>query len=175
MSRKFVGSAVRAGLAAFALLAGLSAAQARREAPTFDAARYSAGTIVISNSERALYLVKGWGGGVVRYRVAVGKNGKRWVGQTSIVGKYVEPDWSPPAAVKRDHPNLPNLIAGGAKSNPMGPRAMKLGRGQYAIHGTNRPSSIGTYASYGCIRMRNEDIVELYREVGVGTTVVVVP
>lgn len=174
MSRVLVVSAVKAGLAAFALLAVFSAAEAR-QAQGFDPSKYSAGTIVISNSERALYLVKRWGGGVVRYRVAVGKNGKRWVGQTEIVGKYVEPDWSPPAAVKRDHPHLPNVIAGGTKANPMGTRAMKLGRGQYAIHGTNRPNSIGTYASYGCIRMRNEDIAELYREVGVGTPVVVVP
>ncbi|WP_155905151.1 L,D-transpeptidase [Methylopila sp. M107] len=164
----------RAALATAALLAGLSAAQARQTAG-FDPSAYGAGTIVISNSERALYLVRGWGKGVVRYRVAVGKPGRAWLGSARIRGKYVQPSWSPPAAVKADHPHLPNVIAGGVKSNPMGPRALLLDRDQYAIHGTNRPRSIGTYASYGCIRMRNEDIVELYREVGVGTRVVVVP
>jgi lipoprotein-anchoring transpeptidase ErfK/SrfK len=174
MTRILVSLGVRAAVTTTAFVAGISVAEARREV-AFDPSGYGAGTIVISNSERALYLVRGWGKGVMRFRVAVGKPGRAWLGSARIRGKYVHPAWSPPAAVKRDHPNLPNVIAGGMKSNPMGPRALVLDRDQYAIHGTNRPKSIGTYASYGCIRMRNEDIVELYKEVGVGTQVVVVP
>lgn len=166
--------AFTSALAAFGLLAGLSGAEARRSTP-FDASQYPGGTIVVRNSERALYHVRGWGGGVVRYPVAVGKPGKQWLGTARIRGKYRQPAWSPPAEVKRDKPHLPNVIAGGSPKNPMGPRALLLDRDQYAIHGTNRPRSIGTFASYGCIRMRNEDIVELFGEVGVGTQVVVVP
>lgn len=172
MDRKLFS--VGAALVAAAFFAGVSGAEARRGAPP-DFSKYGAGTIVVSNSERALYLVRGWGGGVVRYPVAVGKPGKAWTGQAMIRGKYRHPSWSPPAVVKRDKPWLPNVIAGGTPKNPMGPRALLLDKDQYAIHGTNRPSSIGTYASYGCIRMRNEDIVELYGEVSVGTRVVVIP
>ena len=163
-------AALSLGLVAFAL----SGAEAKTEARGADLSRYGAGTIVISNSQRALYLVQAWGE-PIRYSVAVGKDGKRWLGETSIAGKYREPDWSPPAAVKRDHPSLPNFIAGGTKANPMGLRAMKLARGQYAIHGTNRPESIGKYASYGCIRMLNKDITDLFDRVSVGDRVIVVP
>ena len=114
-------------------------------------------------------------GTALRYRVAVGKPGKQWFGEARIDGKYVRPAWSPPAEVKRDNPRLPDVIPGGAPNNPMGARALTLNLDEYAIHGTNRPSSIGTYASYGCIRMLNEDIVHLYEQVNVGTRVVVVP
>lgn len=131
------------------------------------------GTIVVRTSERSLYLV-GEGGAAIRYPVAVGKPGKQWFGWSAVDGKYVEPAWSPPAEVKRDNPRLPNVIAGGSPSNPMGPRALTLAGGEYAIHGTNRPSSIGSYASYGCIRMYNGDIVDLFERVRVGTRVVVV-
>lgn len=174
MSRGLSAFAAQAALCLGFTLAGGGSAEARRSTP-LDVSQYAAGTIVISNSERALYLVKGWGGGVLRYRVAVGKPGKQWLGAARIRGKYVHPSWSPPAEVKRDKPHLPDVIAGGTAKNPMGPRALLLDRDQYAIHGTNRPSSIGRFASYGCIRMRNEDIVELYGHVSVGTRVVVVP
>jgi lipoprotein-anchoring transpeptidase ErfK/SrfK len=174
MSRAWsVSAAAALGLGAF-LLWGASA-EAKRPAPSIDLSGYPAGTIVISNSQRALYLVKGWGGGAMRFPVAVGKNGKRWLGAARIRGKYMYPSWSPPAEVKRDKPHLPDVIPGGTPQNPMGPRALLLDRDQYAIHGTNRPKSIGGYASYGCIRMRNEDIVELYPHVSVGARVVVVP
>lgn len=174
MTRKVFSLAASATLAAAALAAGLTGAEARRGAAP-DLSKYGAGAIVVSNSERALYLVRGWGGGFVRYPVAVGKPGKAWTGQARIRGKYRHPSWSPPAVVKRDKPWLPNVIAGGTPKNPMGPRALLLDKDQYAIHGTNRPKSIGTYASYGCIRMRNEDIEALYSEVSVGTQVYVVP
>ncbi|MDR4308036.1 L,D-transpeptidase [Chelatococcus sambhunathii] len=174
MARTFSSLLLSGAVGAAALLGAVTAAEAGR-APAVDPSGYGADTIVVSNSERALYYVRGWGRGVIRYRVAVGKPGRAWLGTARIRGKYVQPAWSPPADVKRDHPHLPNVIVGGVKSNPMGARALLLDRDQYAIHGTNRPKSIGTYASYGCIRMRNEDIVELYKEVSVGTRVVVVP
>ena len=132
----------------------------------------SPGTVVVRTAERRLYLVNG-DGTAIRYPVAVGKPGKQWTGATRIDGKYVEPAWSPPSEVKRDNPRLPNLIAGGSPRNPMGAAAMTLAGGEYAIHGTNRPSSVGTYASYGCIRMYNQDVVDLYGRVDVGTQVYV--
>jgi len=153
---------------------GLWAADASaREIVPFQAT-VSPGTIVIRTSERRLYYVRG-DGTALRYRVAVGKPGKQWFGEARIDGKYVRPAWSPPVEVKRDNPRLPDVIPGGSPSNPMGARALTLDRDEYAIHGTNRPGSIGTYASYGCIRMLNEDIVHLYDQVSVGTRVVVVP
>jgi lipoprotein-anchoring transpeptidase ErfK/SrfK len=132
----------------------------------------SPGTIVIRSGERRLYYVVG-DGTAIRYPVAVGKPGKQWFGAAQIDGKYLHPDWSPPADVKHDNPRLPNLIPGGSPHNPMGIAALTLNRGQYAIHGTNRPSSVGTFASYGCIRMYNQDIADLFGRVNVGTTVIV--
>ena len=133
------------------------------------------GTIVVKTKERKLYLVVSQGQ-AIRYPVAVGRRGKQWQGETRIDAKYVEPAWSPPDEVRRDNPKLPNIIPGGTAANPMGARAMTLsGGGQYAIHGTNNPKSIGTFASYGCVRMLNDDIVDLYGRVGVGTQVVMAP
>jgi len=133
------------------------------------------GTIVVKTKERRLYLVVSQGQ-AIRYPVAVGRAGKQWQGETRINAKYVEPAWSPPDEVKRDNPKLPDVIPGGTSANPMGARAMTLsGGGQYAIHGTNNPKSIGTFASYGCVRMLNDDIVDLYGRVGVGTQVVMAP
>lgn len=149
------------------------ATAAAREVVPFQAG-LSPGIIVIRTTERRLYYVRG-GGTAVRYPVAVGKPGKQWFGEARIDGKYVRPAWAPPAEVKRDNPRLPDVIPGGAPNNPMGARALTLDLDEYAIHGTNRPGSIGTYASYGCIRMFNEDIVDLYERVSVGTRVVVTP
>jgi lipoprotein-anchoring transpeptidase ErfK/SrfK len=132
----------------------------------------SAGTVVVKTSQRRLYYVLG-DGRAVAYPVGVGRIGKQWTGQTMIDGKHLRPDWAPPAEVKRDKPSLPNLIPGGSPRNPMGEAALTLSHGQYAIHGTNAPGSIGGFVSYGCIRMHNADIVDLYGRVGVGTTVVV--
>ena len=155
-----------------AALTGLSTAGAEaREVVQFDSG-YEPGTIVVRSAERKLYLVTGYGS-AVRYPVAVGRIGKQWSGTAFVAGKYVNPAWSPPAEIKRDKPSLPNVIPGGTKGNPMGTRALVLDRGQYAIHGTNNPKSIGTFASYGCVRMHNADIQDLYERVGVGTTVVV--
>ncbi|WP_442957072.1 L,D-transpeptidase [Phreatobacter sp. AB_2022a] len=130
------------------------------------------GTIVIRNSERRLYLVQG-DGTAIRYTVAVGASSRQWEGETVINGRHVRPAWAPPAVVKRDVPNLPDMIPGGAPNNPMGEAAMTLAGGEYAIHGTNLPRSVGRAVSYGCFRMFNEDIVDLMNRVTVGTRVVV--
>src|SRR3954451_973696 len=163
----------RSALVALAatLLASAAGAASAREMVAFDAA-VQPGTILIRTSERRLYLVLG-NGTAVRYPVAVGRPGKQWFGQRAIDGKYVHPAWSPPAEVKRDNPRLPNVIAGGSPHKPMGVAALPLSAGEYAIHGTNRPDSIGTYASYGCIRMYNQDISDLFGRVSVGTSVIV--
>ena len=134
--------------------------------------RLFAGNDVIKTNERRLYLVLDQGH-AVRYPVGVGKAGKQWAGTTRIDGKYRNPAWSPPAEVKRDKPSIPNVIPGGSPRNPMGVAAMTLAGGEYAIHGTNMPGSVGGFVSYGCIRMLNPDITDLYQRVSVGTTVVV--
>lgn len=144
-------------------------AQAREVVPFDDA---PPGIIVISTSERALYLTLG-NNRAIRYRVAVAKRGMQWYGTRYIDGKYVNPAWSPPPEVRRDHPRMRAVYEGGAPDNPMGERALTLTGGEYAIHGTNRPNSVGRFASYGCFRMYNEDIVDLFERVQVGTPVIV--
>ena len=163
----------RSGMWAVLMGAALMAPVQAREVVAFPDG-VSPGSVVVRTAERRLYLVNG-DGTAIRYPVAVGRPGKQWTGATRIDGKYVEPAWSPPSEVKRDNPRLPNLIAGGSPRNPMGAAAMTLAGGEYAIHGTNRPSSVGTYASYGCIRMYNQDVVDLYGRVDVGTQVYVTP
>ena len=160
----------RVALAAAFVACAAGAARAR-EMAAFEAA-VRPGTVVVRTAERRLYLVLG-NGAALRYPVAVGKPGKQWFGTAVIDGKHVRPAWAPPREVKRDNPRLPNLIPGGAPSNPMGVAALTLSGGEYAIHGTNRPGSIGTYASYGCIRMLNHDIADLFQRVTVGTPVMV--
>ena len=156
---------------AVAITVATASAQAR-ETVAFNAPGYSAGTIVIRTNERRLYLVLG-NGQAIRYPVGVGRAGKQWAGTSRIEGKYLHPAWSPPDEVRRDKPSLPNVIPGGSPRNPMGVAAMTLAGGEYAIHGTNVPGSVGGFVSYGCIRMYNQDVVDLYSRVSVGTTVVV--
>lgn len=133
---------------------------------------YEPGTIVVKTSERRLYLVLG-NGQTKSYTVGVGKAGKTWSGTSYVNGKYLRPAWSPPAEIRHDKPSLPAVIPGGSPKNPMGAAAMTLSVDQYAIHGTNDPNSIGGFVSYGCIRMHNSDIMDLYQRVSVGTKVVV--
>lgn len=130
------------------------------------------GTIVVRTDERRLYLVLGHGQ-ALRYSVGVGRPGRQWIGTAKIDGMYILPDWAPPAEVRRDKPGLPDVIAGGSPANPMGAAAMTLSGGSYAIHGTNVPNSIGGLVSYGCIRMYNQDITDLYGRVRLGTPVLV--
>lgn len=133
---------------------------------------YSPGTIVVKTRERRLYYVVG-DGKAVRYPVGVGRPDKQWTGQSAITGKYIRPAWSPPEEIRRDKPQLPYVIPGGSPNNPMGAAALTLAGGEYAIHGTNRPGSVGGFVSYGCIRMLNSDILDLFDRVAVGTSVVV--
>lgn len=133
---------------------------------------YSPGTVVVKTSQRSLYYVIG-GGRAIRYPVGVGKAGKTWSGAAMIQGKYIRPAWSPPDEIRRDKPGIPEIIPSGSSRNPMGAAALVLDRGQYAIHGTNSPGSIGHFVSYGCIRMYNADIMDLFERVSVGTSVVV--
>ncbi len=134
---------------------------------------YPAGTIVVRQSQRRLYLMLG-NGEAISYPVGVGRNGMQWSGTVYIDGKYTEPAWSAPASIRRDYRTLPRVIPGGSPQNPMGVAAMTLsGGGQYAIHGTNQPNLIGGFVSHGCIRMFNADITDLYNRVGIGATVVV--
>jgi lipoprotein-anchoring transpeptidase ErfK/SrfK len=148
-----------------------SAAQARPELVGING-DYAPGTIVVKTHERRLYLILE-SGRAVRYPVGVGKAGKQWAGTTKIDGKYLNPAWSPPSEVRRDKPEMPDVIPGGSPRNPMGVAAMTLAGGEYAIHGTNMPGSVGGFVSYGCIRMLNDDISDLYPRVPVGTTVTV--
>ena len=165
-----VSSVLRALATAGAFVALSAGFASAREVVPFNG--FSPGTVVVNTSQRRLYYVVG-DGTAIRYPVAVGKPGKQWFGASTIDGKYVNPAWSPPAVVRRDNPKLADVIPGGSPGNPMGVRALTLSGDEYAIHGTNRPESIGTYASYGCIRMYNQDIVDLFDRVTVGTQVVV--
>jgi lipoprotein-anchoring transpeptidase ErfK/SrfK len=130
-----------------------------------------AGTIVISTRDRFLYLVQP-GGRAIRYGIGVGRPGFTWAGVHQITNKREWPDWTPPDEMLRRRPDLPRHMAGGP-DNPLGARAMYLGSTMYRIHGSNEPWTIGTQVSSGCIRMRNEDVVDLYGRVKVGTKVVV--
>jgi len=172
---KGLRAAALLGAAFFGLSMPNGVANAHTRLVAFHSA-YDAGTIVISMSQRKLYLVLE-DGRAIQYPVAVAKPGKEWLGPARIQGKYFHPDWSPPSVVKRDHPNLPNLIRGGSPRNPMGVAAITLDRDEIAIHGTTgrMRASIGTRASYGCIRMLNEDVADLYGRVDVGTPVVMQP
>jgi lipoprotein-anchoring transpeptidase ErfK/SrfK len=131
-----------------------------------------AGTIIINTNERFLYLVQG-NGRAVRYGIGVGRPGFTWSGTHHITNKREWPDWTPPDEMLKRRPDLPRHMAGGP-DNPLGARAMYLGSTLYRIHGSNEPWTIGTQVSSGCIRMRNEDVVDLYGRVKIGTKVVVI-
>ncbi|KAG1650428.1 putative L,D-transpeptidase YbiS [Nymphon striatum] len=133
------------------------------------------GTIIIDTSDRFLYLVQS-DGTAMRYGVGVGKTGFSWTGTEKITQKKVWPSWRPPAEmIKREKKKgriLPAFMEGGP-SNPLGARALYLGSTLYRIHGTNQPWTIGGAVSSGCIRMRNEDVTDLYNRVKVGAKVIV--
>jgi lipoprotein-anchoring transpeptidase ErfK/SrfK len=130
------------------------------------------GTIVINTREKLLYLVED-GGKAMRYGVGVGKEGFLWAGTNKISNKREWPDWTPPAEMLQRRPELPRFMKGGP-NNPLGARAMYLGSTLYRIHGSNEPWTIGHNVSSGCIRMRNEDVIDLYERVHVGAKVVVI-
>lgn len=132
---------------------------------------YAAGTLVIDTPQRFLYLVQG-NGRALRYGIGVGRPGFEWAGAKTVSMKREWPDWRPPSEMLKRRPDLPTYMAGGPE-NPLGARAMYLGSSLYRIHGTNEPETIGRAVSSGCIRMRNEDVVDLYGRVKVGTKVIV--
>ena len=133
---------------------------------------YSPGTIVVKTSERHLYFVID-PGHALRFPVGVGRRGMTWTGKERIDGKYVLPAWTPPPSIWGNRPGPRPVYPGGSPQNPMGAAALTLRGGEYAIHGTNNPNSIGKFVSHGCIRMYNEDISALYSMVAVGTPVVI--
>jgi lipoprotein-anchoring transpeptidase ErfK/SrfK len=151
----------------FALVAAAVAHSATSERSVVAFSGFAPGTIVVKTGERSLYFVLDQQR-ALRFPVGVGRSGKTWTGLAQVEGKFVKPAWQAP-------PELGGgpVIPGGAANNPMGAAALTLRGGEYAIHGTNRPESIGRFGSAGCIRMLNRDIVELYSLVGVGTPVLV--
>ena len=133
---------------------------------------YAPGTIIVSTAERRLYLVQP-NGKAIKYGIGVGRPGFSWGGVQRISQKREWPDWTPPDEMLRRRPDLPRHMVGGP-DNPLGARAMYLGSTLYRIHGSNEPWTIGTQVSSGCIRMRNEDVIDLYNRVKIGTKVVVI-
>ena len=129
------------------------------------------GTVIIDTAHTFLYLTLG-NGKAIRYGIGVGRAGFTWSGVETISRRTEWPDWIPPAEMVARQPYLPRWVGGGP-GNPLGARALYLGNTAYRIHGTNDPRSIGKHVSSGCIRLRNEDIIDLYGRVGVGTKVVV--
>jgi lipoprotein-anchoring transpeptidase ErfK/SrfK len=130
------------------------------------------GTVIIDTPRRFLYLVQD-GGRAVRYGIGVGRPGFTWAGVKEVSAKREWPDWTPPPEMLRRRPDLPRHMAVGPE-NPLGARALYLGSSLYRIHGSNEPWTIGTAVSSGCIRMRNEDVIDLYERVHIGTKVVVI-
>ena len=142
-----------------------------RQTVDFDG-RQAPGTIVIDTPSKHLYLVQP-GGKALRYGIGVGRPGFTWAGTKTISQKKEWPDWTPPAEMLRRRPDLPRHMAGGP-GNPLGARALYLGSTLYRIHGTNEPHTIGQSVSSGCIRMMNEDVIDLYERTSVGARVEVI-
>src|ERR1700741_5415719 len=170
MRRKIILSAALTAIAAFAFPPAPALAHGDRVSVNDS---YTPGTILIRTGERRLYYFVGTGE-AIRYPVGVGRAGMQWAGTAYIDGKYIRPAWSAPSSIRRDYRSLPSVVPSGSSRNPMGAAAMTLsGGGEYAIHGTNAPGTIGGFVSHGCIRMYNEDIMDLYSRVSIGTRVVV--
>jgi lipoprotein-anchoring transpeptidase ErfK/SrfK len=129
------------------------------------------GSIVISTRERRLYFILG-NGQALRYGIGVGREGFAWSGASSVSAKREWPDWTPPEQMLKRRPDLPKHMAGGPE-NPLGARALYLGASLYRIHGSNEPQTIGQQVSSGCIRLTNEDIIDLYNRTRLGATVIV--
>jgi lipoprotein-anchoring transpeptidase ErfK/SrfK len=135
--------------------------------------REAAGTVIVDTPHTYLYYVLG-NGKAIRYGIGVGRDGFTWSGTETVSRKAEWPDWTPPPEMIARQPYLPRFMAGGL-SNPLGARAMYLGNTIYRIHGTNAPETIGHNVSSGCIRLVNEDVMDLYSRVNVGTKVIVLP
>ncbi|WP_316226421.1 L,D-transpeptidase [Bradyrhizobium sp. SZCCHNS3052] len=147
-------------------------ARLRRQVVSY-ATREAPGTIIIDTPNKYLYYVLG-SGQAMRYGIGVGRDGFTWSGVQSVTRKAEWPDWTPPPEMIARQPYLPRHMAGGP-GNPLGARAMYLGGTVYRIHGTNAPETIGTHVSSGCIRLTNQDVIDLYARVSVGAKVIVLP
>src|SRR5215813_4999515 len=147
-------------------------ARLRRQVVSYQT-REAPGTIIIDTPNTYLYLVLG-GGQAMRYGIGVGRDGFTWTGAERVSKMAEWPDWHPPAEMIERQPYLPRFMSGG-EGNPLGARALYLGKTLYRIHGTNQPSTIGSFVSSGCIRLTNQDIEDLFSRVQVGTRVVVLP
>jgi lipoprotein-anchoring transpeptidase ErfK/SrfK len=143
----------------------------RRQEVAYDG-RERAGTIIIDTPNKFLFLIQP-NGRALRYGIGVGRPGFEWSGVKTISRKAEWPGWTPPAQMLLRRPDLPTHMEGGP-GNPLGARALYLGSSMYRIHGTNEPSTIGTNVSSGCIRMMNEDVIDLFNRVPVGTRVIVI-
>jgi len=152
------------------LFLGMFYSQIPKETVAFNE-KYPAGTIIVKQRERRLYYVLG-NGQALRYAVAVGREGAAWAGTSVVSNKREWPTWTPTPEILRRQPNLPRFMEGGPQ-NPMGARALYLGDTLYRIHGTNEPWMIGEEVSSGCIRMTNEDVIDLYNRTRMGATVIV--
>jgi lipoprotein-anchoring transpeptidase ErfK/SrfK len=141
-----------------------------REEVDYPSAR-PAGTIIVNTSQRRLYYLLG-SGRAIRYGIAVGMEGYGWSGVSTVAAKREWPDWTPTPDILRRFPNLPRHMVGG-RDNPLGARALYLGDTLYRIHGTNEPWKLGGNVSSGCIRLSNDDIVDLYNRARIGATVIV--
>ena len=176
----------RFALAAISLTAGLlSQAQRASAQELFDflwsggsrttvsfSPHYSPRQIIVSFGDRKLYWVHKKGE-AISYPIAIPREQSRWAGVTSVSAKQVNPAWTPTPEMRRENPRLPSWVPGGHPMNPLGVRALYLGSSTYRIHGTDAPWTIGTAASKGCIRMYNDDVLDLYPRVPVGTKVTV--
>jgi len=144
----------------------------QRQIVNYNSAEAS-GTIIIDTAHTFLYYVLG-NGKAIRYGIGVGREGFTWSGVKSIARKAEWPDWYPPAEMLSRQPYLPRMTAGGP-GNPLGARAMYIAGTQYRIHGTNAPSTIGKHVSSGCIRLTNNDVIDLFNRVQIGAKVIVLP
>ncbi len=133
---------------------------------------YRPGTIIVSFGDRRLYYVHRRGR-AISYPVAIPTGKASWAGRSHISMKKVNPSWTPTAQMRRENPKLPAFVPGGHPRNPLGKRAMYLGKTLYRIHGTDAPWTIGTAVSHGCIRMYNQDVLDLYPRVRIGAPVIV--
>jgi lipoprotein-anchoring transpeptidase ErfK/SrfK len=149
---------------------GPRASAIARETVTY-AGPHKPGTIIVSTKERRLYLVQP-GGKALKYGIGVGREGFQWGGRQVVTRKAEWPGWTPPPQMRKRRPDLPKYMPGGP-DNPLGARALYLGSTLYRIHGSNEPETIGQAVSSGCIRMMNQDVIDLYKRVKVGTVVVV--
>lgn len=133
---------------------------------------YAPGTILVSFGDRRLYYVQDKGT-AISYPIAIPKEEAKWSGVSYVSNKRENPTWTPTADMRRENPKLPAMVPGGDPRNPLGTRALYLGSSLYRIHGTDAPRLIGQQVSHGCIRMYNEDILDLYKKAKVGSKVIV--